>query len=317
MQANPLRHGTIVLLLIVMSLIPLYGQRMNSSYQAYVREYADEAIRQMRKHKIPASITIAQGLLESNAGASSLASVHNNHFGIKCHKAWQGKRTYHDDDENGECFRSYESALDSYTDHSYFLQQPRYKSLFRLSPYDYQGWAKGLQKCGYATDKGYANKLIAIIELYSLYELDNENYPAWLSKTGSSASPTTKRKKTEELEKPLKKRKQYNCYGLEYVLAEEGDSFATIARDVEINADRLASFNDAPIDFPLKKNDVIYLQKKNKRGESGTPDHVVTIGESMHSISQLYGIRIEYLYKINGLDMETYVPLEGDVLQLW
>ena len=217
----------------------------------------------------------------------------------------------------GECFRSYDSPLDSYTDHSYFLQQPRYKSLFQLSLDDYQGWAKGLQRCGYATDKGYANKLIALVELYSLYELDREASPSWMRGKASSPSSTREKKREKQTTpKTPKKRTQYNCYGLEYVLAEEGDSFTTIARDVNIDEEKLATFNDATVDFPLKKGDVIYLQRKNKHGDS-TPDHVVSVGESMHSISQLYGIRVEYLYKINGLDIESYVPLEGDVLRLW
>ena len=317
MRANQLLRGVIVLLFSLTSLPLLYGQRMNAAYQAYIRKYANEAILQMKRHKIPASITIAQGLLESNAGASTLASVHNNHFGIKCHKSWQGNRAYKDDDEMGECFRSYDYPLDSYTDHSYFLQQPRYKSLFQLSLDDYQGWAKGLQRCGYATDKGYANKLIALVELYSLYELDREASPSWMRGKASSPSSTREKKREKQTTpKAPQKRTQYNCYGLEYVLAEEGDSFATIARDVNIDEEKLATFNDATVDFPLKKGDVIYLQRKNKQGDS-TPDHVVSVGESMHSISQLYGIRVEYLYKINGLDIESYVPLEGDVLRLW
>ena len=317
MRANQLLRGIIVLLFSLTSLPLLYGQRMNAAYQAYIRKYANEAIHQMKRHKIPASITIAQGLLESNAGASTLASVHNNHFGIKCHKTWQGNRAYKDDDEKGECFRSYDSPLDSYTDHSYFLQQPRYKSLYQLPLDDYQGWAKGLQRCGYATDKGYANKLIALVELYSLYELDREASPSWMKGKASSPSSTPEKKREKQTtSKAPQKRTQYNCYGLEYVLAEEGDSFATIARDVNIDEEKLATFNDAPVDFPLKKGDVIYLQRKNKHGDSAQ-DHVVSVGESMHSISQLYGIRVEYLYKINGLDIESYVPLEGDVLRLW
>ena len=317
MRANQIFRGTIVLLFSLFTLPSLYGQHMNAAYQAYIHKYADEAIHQMKRHKIPASITIAQGLLESNAGASMLSSVHNNHFGIKCHKTWQGNRAYQDDDEKGECFRSYDSPLDSYTDHSYFLQQPRYKPLFQLAIDDYKGWAKGLQKCGYATDKGYANKLIALVELYSLYELDREEIPSWPTGKVSSPAPSPEKKREKQTtSRAPQKRTLYNCYGLEYVLAESGDSFATIARDVNMDEESLASFNDATIDFPLKKGDVIYLQRKNKRGES-TPDHVVSVGESMHSISQLYGIRIEYLYKINGLDIESYVPLEGDVLRLW
>ena len=136
------------------------AQSRNRTYEAYVKQYADEAIRQMSRYNIPASITIAQALVETGAGASTLASVHNNHFGIKCHKSWTGKRTYRTDDAPNECFRSYSAARESYEDHSRFLLQPRYRPLFKLDREDYRGWATGLQRCGYATNRGYANLLI-------------------------------------------------------------------------------------------------------------------------------------------------------------
>nr|WP_238296394.1 glucosaminidase domain-containing protein [Porphyromonas uenonis] len=131
-----------------------WGQApMNPNYQTYIRTYADECIRQMKRHKIPASITMAQGLIETGAGSSRLARDGNNHFGIKCHRAWQGQRIYADDDLKGECFRKYRSAGDSYEDHSNFLKQPRYKVLYTYQITDYEAWARGLQQCGYATNK--------------------------------------------------------------------------------------------------------------------------------------------------------------------
>lgn len=307
------RVGLFCVLFFGLCSLSLRAQTKNRVYQDYVRKYADECIKQMNQHDVPASITMAQGLLESGAGRSTLASVHNNHFGIKCHKAWQGKRTYRDDDAKGECFRSYESDIASFTDHSYFLKQPRYQSLYKLSKTDYIGWAKGLQRAGYATDKGYANKLIALIELYELYELDRKAYPAWMNTSYKPIKETRKKKKTKT-SKPL--RQGYISYDLLYVLAEEGDTFTSIAEDMEMKPQELADYNDAPLDFPLHKGEAVYLQRKNKQATIAYQDHIVAVGESIHSIAQKYGIRVKYLYLINNLDPETYVPEEGDVLQL-
>ena len=146
--------------------------KWNSRYQAYIDQYKDLAIAEMLKYDIPASITLAQGLLESGAGMSELARKGNNHFGIKCHD-WRGATTYHDDDEEQECFRKYSDVYESFEDHSKFLaRQPRYRSLFRLKRTDYKGWARGLKKCGYATSPTYAKQLIGIIELYKLHKYD-------------------------------------------------------------------------------------------------------------------------------------------------
>lgn len=305
------RSVILLFLLIISPAISLEAQQMNAIYQEYIRTYADEAIHQMKEHHIPASITMAQGLLESGAGKSTLASVHNNHFGIKCHKSWQGARTYRSDDRPNECFRSYDNAKDSYRDHSYFLKQPRYQLLYDLKKSDYRGWAKGLQRAGYATDKGYANKLIALVELYELYELDRGRYPNWMKGRGKEQEDTT-----EPATSPTFKHKGYISYGLLYVIAQQGDTYTGIAQEMELSPQKVAKWNDAPIDFPLQKGDIVYLQKKNDRASEQYTTHTVVVGESMHSISQTYGIRVEKLYKINGLDMDEYVPEEGDVLRL-
>jgi len=160
-------------LLILLLLISTPSFSQNLSRQEYIDIYKSEAIYQMKKHNIPASITMAQALLESANGNSELAKKSNNHFGIKCHSNWQGERVYHDDDKSGECFRKYSSVRDSYDDHSIFLLRERYSNLFELSITDYKSWAKGLKKAGYATDPAYAKRLIQIIEDEKLNLLDN------------------------------------------------------------------------------------------------------------------------------------------------
>ena len=149
------------------------NKSLNKHTLQYVKKYAPLAVLEMHKYNIPASVTLAQGILESGNGRSQLASKSNNHFGIKCHTGWKGAKVYHDDDEKGECFRKYKYVQSSYKDHSEFLSgRRRYASLFKLRKSDYKGWAKGLKKAGYATDKKYPKKLIKIIEEYKLYEFD-------------------------------------------------------------------------------------------------------------------------------------------------
>lgn len=306
-----LRHVLLSIATLLM-LNPLaWGQeRMNASYQAYIRTYANESIRQMHRHQIPASITMAQGLIETGAGTSRLAREGRNHFGIKCHRAWQGQTIYEDDDHNGECFRKYDTAEDSFEDHSNFLKQPRYQVLYTYSLTDYQAWARGLQQCGYATNKGYANMLIKIIEQYELYELDRGVYPRWMS--GRPAPSYTPSVHDPEI-KPT--HEGYFSYGLLYILANKGDTLESIAREMGISLRSLADYNDMPVDFPIRAGDIIYLERKNKRATPNYPDHVVRVGESMHDISQQYGIRLSRLYRMNHLDYD-YVPEEGDVLRL-
>ncbi len=273
-------------------------QHKLASYKRYINEYKSLAIEQQKKYKIPASITLAQGLLESGAGQSDLARRSNNHFGIKCHD-WKGKRVYHDDDRRGECFRKYGSVKDSYEDHSKFLAlRPRYASLFRLNIRNYKGWAKGLQKCGYATDRKYANKLIKVIEDYKLYQYD-----------------TAKGKKEKKSRKPVIQHAIYKSQGLLYVHPKQGETLDDIARSVGISTRKLSKYNEIPKDFPLQTSDVIYLEKKKSKADKPHYEHVVQIGESMHDISQQYGIQVKSLYKLNKKGKD-YIPEEGDVLKL-
>ena len=296
----------LILLLILTGINPelVKAQRKLSSYEAYISKYSDLAIEHQKKYKIPASITLSQGLLESGAGQSSLARQSNNHFGIKCHSDWRGGRVYHDDDLRGECFRKYDQVEDSYTDHSKFIAfRPRYSVLFDLDLKDYKGWAKGLQQCGYATDRAYANKLIKVIEDYELYRFD--------SNKGSRKQETPQQNKNASAElMPI-----YKTHGLIYVIARANDSFESIAQNLGFKEKELRKYNEVPEEFPLQPGDIVYLEKKKKKADKPYYDHVVQIGESMHSISQHYGIRLKSLYKLNKKDME-YIPAEGDVLKL-
>ncbi len=299
---------TIIVLLGVLP-VTLQAQRRNSRYNSYIKEYAPIAVEQMKKYKIPASITLAQGLLESGAGTSSLARKSNNHFGIKCHKTWRGKKVYYDDDAPKECFRAYRKVEDSYEDHSIFLtESPRYRFLFDLKMTDYKGWAKGLKKAGYATDRSYANRLITIIEDYELYKYDSQG----MSK-----------REARKLEKLLKKKpwlanphQVYIANGLAYVVVREGDTFKLLGGEFDISWKKLVDYNDLHKEYVLEPGDIIYLKKKNKKAQKPYDIHVVRDGESMHSISQTYGIRLKNLYKMNKKKVEEYVPEVGDTLRL-
>ncbi|RHU25182.1 LysM peptidoglycan-binding domain-containing protein [Parabacteroides sp. TM07-1AC] len=293
----------ICLLFFITAFAGAATQRKIPSYEKYIKTYSTLAVEQQKKYKIPASITLAQGLLESGAGQSSLARRSNNHFGIKCHSDWRGGRVYHDDDLRGECFRKYKRVEDSYEDHSKFLKRSRYESLFRLKITNYKGWAKGLQKCGYATDRAYANKLIKVIEDYELYRYD------------SGKVHKLTRKERKKLKFPVVKYTIYKTFGLLYVYAKDNDSFDQIAQNLDFPVKDLKKFNEVPEDFPLDKGDIVYLEKKKKKADKPHYDHVVQIGESMHSIAQKYGIQIKSLYKMNKKDKD-YVPEEGDVLKL-
>ena len=286
--------------------IGLAAQTRRSDYVSYIKEYHKIAVDHQKQYKIPASITLAQGLLESGAGKSRLATEANNHFGIKCHD-WTGKRIFQADDGPNDCFRKYSHAKDSYADHSLFLTgRPRYASLFKLSVTDYRGWAKGLQQCGYATDRAYANKLIKIIEDYELYLYDKKGYVTTIDVAATKKGEFPSWYKTHQV---------YESNGLLYVVARDGDTFDLIGSELAFKAKKLARYNEVPTDYPLTKGDIVYLAKKKKKAAKGNTFHTVQVGESMHSISQLYGIRMDKLYKMNG-KTDDYLPEEGDLLRL-
>ena len=287
------------------------GQR-NATYDKYISTYSQMAIQQEKKYNIPASITLAQAILESGAGTSYLAKDANNHFGIKCRNDWTGARAYKDAEIPNECFRKYSSVADSYEDHSLFLTGgSRYERLFSLKKTDYRGWAKGLQECGYATDKGYANKLIDIVERYQLYTYNSNQTPVQDRRT--VIPPRTTLPPTNNT--AIIARDIYKTYGLIYVIARVDDSLAQIAYDLGFKLKDLAKFNDIPVNYPLQQGNIIYFQKKKTKADQPNYYHTVSVGESMHSISQYYGIQMQSLYKMNR-KKANYVPVEGDTLML-
>lgn len=287
----------------------LAQMKWNQRYQTYINQYRDLAIEQMLKFKIPASITLAQGLLESGAGYSELATKGNNHFGIKCH-GWTGRKTYHDDDEAQECFRAYNNVYESYEDHSLLLsRQPRYRSLFSLDGDDYKGWAHGLKKCGYATSPTYAQKLIGIIELYKLQQYDKaKKYDRFMESRAYKDSPSAK----GGIQHPIHRyNKNY------YIVVKQGDTFRSIGKELGLSYRKIAKYNERNKRDKLVVGETIYLKKKQKKADKSYKNrpHTVKPGESMYSIAQYYGMRVKSLYKKNGLSPD-YVPKVGDKLRV-
>lgn len=283
-------------------------RKRNTFYDDYIDKYKDLAISHMKKYKIPASITLAQGLLESGAGRSSLTVRSNNHFGIKCHNGWKGESVIAADDTPNDCFRKYKKAEDSFDDHSRFLsEKQRYSYLFSLGITDYRGWARGLQKAGYATDKAYANKLIKLIEDYELYRFDK--------KGGKRNAEREEIQIITPVSSSGVRHTPYKTHGLVYVVAQRDDSYASIANEFGFKVKDLCEYNEVPENFPIQEGDLIYFQKKKKKADKPYYEHVVQVGESMYSISQLYGVKVSNLYKMNKRDFE-YVPVEGDILRL-
>jgi LysM repeat protein len=299
--------STIILFLFVP--LSTMAQKGNMAYQAYIDQYKDLAIEQMLRYNIPASITLAQGLLESGAGNSELARNSNNHFGIKCH-GWTGRKSYHDDDEANECFRVYNNVKESYEDHSRFLAtQSRYARLFTMPRTDYKGWATGLKACGYATSPQYASNLIQIIERYSLYKYDRAtSYDKFMADHFS----TDKRASDGSLHQIKAYNKNY------YLIAKTGDTFKSLSKEVGISSRKLAKYNERNRKDVLSQGDIIYLKKKRTKAEKKYKHnpHTVRSGESMYTIAQLYGVRLKSLYEKNNLT-PSYEIKVGDKIRVY
>lgn len=218
------------------SLLVKSNPKLNKQTLAYIKKYAPIAVKEMHLNRIPASITLAQGILESGKGKSELALKSNNHFGIKCHTQWKGERVYHDDDEKGECFRKYQFVETSYIDHSAFLtKRKRYAFLFNYGVKDYKKWARGLKKAGYATDKQYPNKLIKIIENYKLYQFDNVKIKDFkVSKT------SIKNYRDWEVEEDVAPK----YLDEKYYEVKKGDTLYSIARKFQTSVDVIKEIND-------------------------------------------------------------------------
>jgi LysM repeat protein len=284
------------------------------SKDQYIDYWKDEAIRQMVLYKIPASITLAQGILESAHGNSELAKYGNNHFGIKCHD-WKGETIHKDDDKANECFRKYYDARESYEDHSKFLaHRSRYAELFTLEITDYKAWAHGLKKAGYATNPKYAYLLIDLIEKHELNKFDQ------MSLYVSDIKPKEIEQNTINSPVALPSTPSINVHQVKlmnsktkYVLAKEGDTFYKIAKEFDLALWQLYKYNEYTLEDVLKPGDIVYLQPK--RNKSEIAQHTVKSGETMGSISQKYGIKTKSLYKKNAMEPGTE-PSVGQVLKL-
>ena len=269
----------------------VFGQEI--SRKEYIEKYSSLAVKQMHQYKIPASITLAQGILESNNGNSRLAVKANNHFGIKCH-GWEGKKIFADDDKKNECFRNYKNVLESFVDHSLFLNKySRYEFLFDYKITDYISWAKGLKKAGYATNSKYPELLIKIIEENKLYQFDRE-----------------------KIDKNLISGKR-NIYmhpnKIKYVISQNQETYETIAKSLNIKLKQILKYNEDNKLSVLKVGTKVFIQPKRNRSKQRT--HVVNKGEDLRSISQTYGIKMKSLKKRNELILKNGLN-NGDKLRL-
>jgi LysM repeat protein len=288
--------------------------------QNYIDKYADYAVKEMERSGVPASITLAQGMLESGNGNSELARKAKNHFGIKCHSSWTGKTFRMDDDAKDECFRVYRSVLESYKDHSDFLRKyKRYASLFELKITNYKGWAKGLKKAGYATNPKYADRLIKLIEENRLHLYDKGYKPKNNSKPEKENKEIKKRNKKpagndnfiiNPFGRDIKKINRIN-----FIKIKKGDTFYKIAKEFDVMLWELYKYNDLPKGSTLKEGQILYLQPKRNKADIGNDYHTVKKGDTMYSISQKYGIKLKKLYKKSLIKPGTE-PKVGDKLWL-
>ncbi|MBQ2163399.1 MAG: glucosaminidase domain-containing protein [Muribaculaceae bacterium] len=270
----------------------------------YIDKYKNAALIEQRNNGIPVSITLAQGLLESAAGTSRLAREGNNHFGVKCHRSYRGDSTH----IGTTCYRKYRTVHDSYLDHSKFLKGKRYQELFSLDITDYRGWAHGLKRCGYATDPLYAEKLISMIETYGLDKCVGET-PV----LEEEEKPATRTKRTRPLLRHPTKRR----HDLNYIMAVLGDTYQDIADEYNMKLDKLLDYNDLPKGSKQPQvGDIIYVTRKHSEAHGVHEQYRVTDdGMSLWYVSQMFGIRLKDLAKINNLSPEAVLH-KGDLIRL-
>jgi hypothetical protein len=285
------------------------------SVEEYINTYKNIAIEEMKRSGIPASVTLAQGILETENGNSDLVKKSNNHFGIKCKSTWTGESVKHTDDAPNECFRKYSKAADSYKDHSDYLKtSPRYASLFQLDPTDYKGWAYGLKRAGYATNPRYPQIVISNIEKYNLQQYDNVTVDDGTMAAATSqvnvpsavqvSMPITSYE-NNALTKAIGNKTKFN--GLKAIFASKGTSLLAIATVADIDLSRLMEINDLEIDGLLKEDQFIYLEKKNKQGSR---DSYTTLQkESLYDISQSNGIQLKTLLNLNKFSAHEMIKV--------
>lgn len=292
--------------------------------KAYIQQYRNIAMEEMKRTGVPASITLAQGIHETGAGQSQLVLKSNNHFGIKCKAEWKGPSVSHDDDARGECFRKYDNPYESYRDHSDFLvTRKHYASLFELDPTDYEGWAHGLKKAGYATNPRYPQILIKLIRDYNLQDytliaLGRKEAPQ--DEQWANATPVQEKVNpaiaviSEEDEVPSSYPSGvFRINATKVIWVTKGSSFLSIANEHNVPLKRLFEFNDMPEQEEASKSQLLYLQRKRKTGANEF--HTVALNENLYEIAQKEGIRLESLLEYNLLKADMQ-PQTGEVLYL-
>ena len=293
--------------------------KWNQVYQTYSNQYKDMAIEGMLKYGVPASITLAQGLLESNAGRGRLVLLGNNHFGIKCH-GWTGRTITHDDDELGECFRAYGNALESFEDHCRFLRdRPRYQSLFSLNRSDYRGWAYGLKRAGYATNPVYAQSLINIIETYQLYQYDKaKDYDRFMVHHSGENSSVVLDKSAPNVTTANGLHTIHKYNDNYYIIVRNGDTFKSLGKELDLSYRKLAKYNERDKHDRLVPGEFIWLKKKRKKAPKNFKDRLYYVrkSESLYDIAQKYGIRLKSLVEKNEKIAERGLRI-GDEVRLY
>jgi LysM repeat protein len=286
------------------------------SAEEYINKYRDIAVGEMKRTGIPASITLAQGMIESDFGRSTLAREANNHFGIKCHDNWTGPTIRHNDDKRNECFRKYKRPEESFYDHSDFLKSTtRYSFLFDLDPGDYRGWAKGLKKAGYATNPDYANMLIRNIEYNNLTAYDYGYKPGQPARTVANAESTPVRDSDITVEpKPAyngnasvvaKVPRVMENNRIQYIIVKEGETRESLEKEFQLLKWELPRYNELNNDFMPVAGQMLYLQPKREKAEPGKESYTTVAGDTMYIISQRYGIKLKSLYEMNRMDEGT------------
>jgi uncharacterized FlgJ-related protein len=297
------------------------------SVSDYVNQYKDLAISEMKRTGIPASITLAQGIIESDCGQSTLAREANNHFGIKCHDDWTGPTVRHNDNKRNECFRKYRKAEESFYDHSDFLTSgSRYDFLFKNKSNDYKSWAYGLKKAGYATNPDYANMLIRTIEENDLWAFDSGNkVPAKFSTDSTTAKEPDKiladsSKKFIQLSdrNPVVSARAPRIMEknrIQYIIVKDGDTREKLENEFQLLRWELPKYNEVKNDFVPEPGQILYLQPKRDKAEPGKEFYTTNDGDTMYNISQLFGIKLKKLYEMNRMD-EGCEPGAGKKLWL-
>ena len=287
---------------------------MVAARKAYIDKYSALAITEMERTGVPASITLAQGLLESGAGRSTLATQAHNHFGLKCHKAWRGDKVYHDDDAPQECFRSYNKDEDSFRDHSDFLRYyDRYKFLFDLELTDYKGWCYGLKQAGYATDPAYATKLIALIEEYDLTRFDKGAVVKVESPDQLEKAVIMPVSYDEQFRFSLE-RTIYQKNGVACIYSVAGDTYDSIALIYDLFPREILRFNDLKEAETLLPGTIVYIQAKKSKAAKGLDKYIVSEdGESLREISQRFAVKMRSIEKRNKLKKDVPLVMEQEL----